>query len=402
MGDATLAEVTEEFGGLTASARYRVPSDRKATIATVIDRVESKRDELIQETVTETGIPRAHLRAEFDAAINGTERIPAVFERYASFLKTLGTAYGVEYTLVPKGRVLVFAPWNSPMLSQIFLPCLSYYAGNPTILKPSSRANAVSEVVIDALCAASDPHVSRTRRLTAAGTTVSTALRTDWIDYVYYMGSREVGMEIRSAFNGEFFGEYEGNNIALLETISTATIDCLIDSIVEKNGIDCDNLRGIFVPESAFAETVSRLRERSAELTVGDPQDPNTDISAVLSDGLSIVQNPSTSTMATPTMNPELWVAPAPNGLKATVQSFFEISPYGLSTLLLSGNPDPYINFLQAETPTTRICVNKPLLEFTPHAPWGGRGHTADDGVRSWVEKFTDTVVVDRDTSAAL
>jgi acyl-CoA reductase-like NAD-dependent aldehyde dehydrogenase len=396
MSDATLQEIEADFAERTGGARYGPPTHGETVLETVLDRLEADRNALVEATVAETGIPIEHVEEEFYAAIEGVRHLPEIFDRHRQRLKVLGDAYGVEYASAPKGRVLVYAPWNSPLLAQIFLPCLSYYAGNRTVLKPSSRANTVSEIVVNALEDARDADDVRTRRLTASGKAVSEAMTTEWIEYAYYMGSRDVGAEIRSAFDGEFFGEYEGNNVALLDDVSERAIDRVMASVVEKNGIDCDNLRGVFVPESAFDEAVSRLQSRAADLTIGDPLDHGTDVSEVLGDGLSVVPDPTAERMSTPEMGPEIWVHPCPNGLVPAVRSFFADSEFGLSTLVLSDNPESYVEFLREETPTTRICVNESLMEFVPHAPWGGRGHTSDGGVRPWVEKFSDTVVVER------
>lgn len=366
-------------------------------ITAALSEVEANRDAILAETVRETGIPIADLAEEFDAACESVRELPALYDEYAAWWQRRGEAFGHEYEVVPKGRVLIVTPWNTPLLSQLFLPALSYYAGNATIVKPSSEASAATAALTDAF--SRDDHDGvPIDAVSASGRAVADALDVSWVDYVYFMGAREIGTQVRASFDGEFFGEYEANNVAVVTEYDEAHVDAVVRAATEKSGVDCDNLRGVFAPADELDRIYDALRAELDDLVVGDPLDHETDLGEdIVPEGVELVRSPSRERRHAVELSASLWLQPyeSRDDLYEALDRFFESSPWGLSTMVLSSSPDELVSRLKRYD-TTRICVNKPSLEFVPHAPWGGRGLTADGGSRPWIEKFTDTIAVER------
>lgn len=363
--------------------------------------LDTRREEIIDEAVAETRIPVANLREEFQAALEAVNNLPDIYQQYRRRLDVSSEAFENDYEIVPKGTVAIITPWNTPLLSQIFLPTLSLAVGNETVLKPSTNASTTSEYVESALQAAHETEAVPLSVRSIPGSEFAAQLDTDWVDYVYYMGAREIGRKIRDRYDGEFFGEYEANNVAIVTEYDTEYIDFIVGASVDKSGVDCDNLRGVFVADKAYDRFVTALERRATELRVGNPADFETDISRTLApDGFEILPNPDPETKFEPEMKPKLWIEPyeSDDDLRAMLDGFFDHSPYGLSTMVLSKTAvDEWVEYLRTATPTTRICVNKPSLEFIPHAPWGGRGLTANGGAKPWVEKFSDVICIEGD-----
>lgn len=371
----------------------RERASRLARIEPSVGRLPAHRERVVDVAVAETKLPRKHLFGEFDAAVEAVSNLDELHRQDDEQLSNLRDSFGFVYRRVKKGKVVVFTPWNTPILSLVFLPLVSYTTGNRTVVKPSSRVHELAEVIADLY-----------RELPiefeyADGRVVSERLASSNADFVYYMGSQAIGESIESSFDGEFFGEYEANNVAIVDTRDSSYPELVVENVVEKNGMDCDNLRGVFVREELSEWFLREVRAAFDELVVGDPADPATDLSEYYEpSGDPIIVDPDLSAVSEPTMEPTLWVSTYADReeLRSNLSRFFAVSGYGLSTVVLSGDRiDSLLTFLATETPTARICLNKQSLEFLPHAPWGGRGATADGGVSTWIEKFTDLVVIE-------
>jgi len=363
--------------------------------------LEATKKDLLTESVDETAIPIRYLDKEFNDAVDAIRHIPDIVNYQSRILQDQSLSSQLEFGLTWKGRVLILTPWNSPMLSQLFLPCLSYFLGNVTILKPSSRAR-YNSVVLEQLLN-SDINVKKTphRRLfliLASSEDLLHVVDDEWLDYVYFMGSRSHGIEWRAKFHGSFFGEYEGNNIGIVNDYSNSDLEVIMRSFLDKNGYDCDCLRGLFVKKSCYEGLVQDLKKRFENLSVGDPHLYSSELSAKYPEAKLLLE-PDTRQIIVPHLGPSLWVSPytEDSDLREKLVHFFGQSKFGLSVMILSDkDPNAWVEYLKRISFITRFWINLPLSDFTPYLPWGGRGHTSDFGAISWVQKFSDVIVVKR------
>jgi acyl-CoA reductase-like NAD-dependent aldehyde dehydrogenase len=161
-------------------------------------------------------------------------------------------------------------------------------AGNTIVLKPASQtplsALFIAEIFEEAGLPAGVLNV-----VTGPGGTVGEAIVEDnRISMVTFTGSPSVGIGIRNKAGLKKTTLELGSNSAL---IIDKEID--IDQIIERcimgafsnQGQVCISLQRVYVHEDVYEEFVTKFKENAKKLKIGDPLDPGTYISALISKG---------------------------------------------------------------------------------------------------------------------
>lgn len=93
----------------------------------------------------------------------------------------------------PWGRVLIFAPWNYPLLLLLSPLVGAMSAGNCVTLKPTNRLPAFTQVLKEMFDRYFDPKYIA---LVTGGHEVSNRILTTPFDYIFFTGSQNVGKQI--------------------------------------------------------------------------------------------------------------------------------------------------------------------------------------------------------------
>ncbi|HTZ89811.1 MAG TPA: L-glutamate gamma-semialdehyde dehydrogenase [Alloacidobacterium sp.] len=192
-----------------------------------------------------------------------------------------------ELLYIPLGVGAVIPPWNFPFAIMAGMTSAAIVSGNTVILKPSSDSPTIAARFIDVLEEAGMPG-GVLNFCPGSGATFGNAIvehpRTRFIAFT---GSKEVGLDIH-----ERAAKTRPGQIWIKRTIlemggkdsiivsADAELDEAIAGVVASafgfSGQKCSACSRAIVEELVYDVFVDRIRERVAELTVGDPtKNPN-------------------------------------------------------------------------------------------------------------------------------
>jgi 1-pyrroline-5-carboxylate dehydrogenase len=188
---------------------------------------------------------------------------------------------------IPLGVGAVIPPWNFPFAIMAGMTAASIVAGNTVILKPSSDAPTIAARFMEVLEEAGMPG-GVVNFCPGSGATFGNAVvEHPKTRFIAFTGSKAVGLEIH-----ERAAKTKPGQIWIKRTIlemggkdsmlicADADLDAAVDSVVAAafgfSGQKCSACSRAIVEGPIYDVFVERLRERAAQLTVGDPaENPN-------------------------------------------------------------------------------------------------------------------------------
>lgn len=186
---------------------------------------------------------------------------------------------------VPIGVVAAIAPFNFPLNLVVHKVAPALAAGCPTVLKPASQT-PVSSLLLAQLFEDAGLPAGWLNVVTGSGEEVGTALSTHRdVAYVTFTGSPSVGWGIAAGAPQKKVRLELGSNAPLIIDEGgdwEAAADAASIGGFAQAGQSCVSTQRIFVHSSHVEEFTQRLRTRVEELVVGNPLDPNVDVSAVI------------------------------------------------------------------------------------------------------------------------
>jgi acyl-CoA reductase-like NAD-dependent aldehyde dehydrogenase len=252
-----------------------------------------RQEEFAQIIAHEAAKPIKTARVEADRAI-GTFTFAAVEARkLAGEVVPIQAASGgdtkVAYTMrVPIGVVGAISPFNFPLNLVAHKVAPAIAAGCPVVLKPAGQtpfsAIALAWLLIEE-CGLPASYLSV---VTGPGSVVGNAL-VDHPDValITFTGSPEVGWGIKARAPRKHVGLELGNNAPVIIAEDgdwQKAADKIRVAGFSHAGQSCISTQRVFVHESVVADFTSRLKEGVETLVVGDPLDPETDVSALISE----------------------------------------------------------------------------------------------------------------------
>ena len=215
------------------------------------------------------------------------------FEFFAEVCQQMnGKTYPVDdkmlnYTLVqPVGVCALVSPWNVPFMTATWkvAPCLAL--GNTAVLKMSElsplTADRLGELALEAGIPAGVLNVVQGYGATAGDALV----RHHDVRAVSFTGGTATGRNImKNAGLKKYSMELGGKSPVLIfeDADIERALDAALFTIFSINGERCTAGSRIFILQSIYPEFVKRFAERANRLRVGDPNDPNTQIGALIS-----------------------------------------------------------------------------------------------------------------------
>ena len=294
LGDvATATAALDHAVGIRADVG-RLPSHvRRHALAATHAALAARRDELEQLLVLETGKPLVDCRVEVERTlltlqISAEEVARLHGETVPLDLLPSGEGLIGFWVRKPVGVVVGIAGFNYPLLLAAHKVAPALAAGCPVIVKPAPQTPLATLWLVDvmrrALVDAGGP--AGAVQLVTGGPDVGVALTTDpRIGAVSFTGSAAVGHQIaRDAAPRKVLLEL-GSNSALV-VADDADLDAAADAIVRggyyASGQACISVQRVIVVEPVRDELVKRLLVRLDQVTVGDPRDPTTRVSALI------------------------------------------------------------------------------------------------------------------------
>ncbi|WP_458117642.1 aldehyde dehydrogenase [Bacillus sp. PK6-026] len=268
---------------MTADERIRI-------IRKVGDIILERKDELARLETLDTGKPLS-LSSNLDiprAAFN--------FHFFADFMRGAGTeAYqtddlAINYAIRrPVGVVGLINPWNLPLLLLTWklAPCLA--AGNTAVIKPAEltplTATLLGEICHDAGMPDGVVNIVHGFGPDSAGAALSEHPDVDAISFTGETTTGKIIMEAASKTLKKLSFELGGKNpnIIFADADMEEAVSISLKSSFVNQGEVCMSGSRIYVEREAYDEFLNKFVEKTKELKVGDPFDPDTNIGALIS-----------------------------------------------------------------------------------------------------------------------
>jgi acyl-CoA reductase-like NAD-dependent aldehyde dehydrogenase len=181
---------------------------------------------------------------------------------------------------VPRGTVLVVAPWNYPWMTAINTVAPALIAGNAVILKHAAQTLQVGERLAEALHAAGVPG-DVFQNLVLDHDTTAALISGRHVDFVNFTGSVGGGQAMERAAAGTFVPvatELGGKDPGYVRADADldAAVDTLMDGAMYNSGQCCCGIERIYVARPHFAQFVEKAVAWAEAQVLGDPLDPGT------------------------------------------------------------------------------------------------------------------------------
>ncbi len=196
-------------------------------------------------------------------------------------------------TYIPLGVGAVISPWNFPLAIMGGMTAAAAVTGNTVVVKPASQAPVVAALFMEVLQEASMP-AGVVNYLPGPGAEIGDAIVDDpRTRFVAFTGSREVGVRIHQRASVVHPGqlwlkrtvlEMGGKDAIVVD--ETADLELATQGIVASafgyQGQKCSACSRLIVTRPVYDELIERVTARAAQLRVGDPVEPSTNLGAVI------------------------------------------------------------------------------------------------------------------------
>ncbi|AOH53533.1 aldehyde dehydrogenase [Peribacillus muralis] len=296
---AEIPMATDEETGLAIEAAQKatkvmakMPAHRRAKILETLARlIEERADEAAQIISKESSKPITSAKGEVARTIETYKFAAEEAKRIHGETLSLDAAQGGEnrlgYTVrEPIGVVGAITPFNFPMNLVAHKVGPAIAAGNTIVLKPASQTPLSSLFLAELLLEAGLPE-GALNVVTGGGRVVGDKLVTDSrVNMITFTGSPGVGIGIRNKAGLKRVTLELGSNAAVIID-RDVDIDKIISRCVtgafSNQGQVCISLQRIYAHEEVYDCFVDKFIEATKQLILGDPLDPETDVSALIS-----------------------------------------------------------------------------------------------------------------------
>ncbi|RDW20143.1 5-carboxymethyl-2-hydroxymuconate semialdehyde dehydrogenase [Oceanobacillus arenosus] len=262
---------------------------RSAIVRKIGDLILERKEELAILESLDTGKP-LWLSKKVDI-----DRAAYNFHFFADYMTTVGTeAYqqddlALHYAIRrPVGVVGLINPWNLPLLLMTWKLAPALAAGNTVVMKPS-EVTPMTATVLAQICTDAGVPAGVVNMVHGKGETGAAITSHDDVDAIAFTGETITGTAIMKAAAPtikKLSFELGGKNPNLI--FADADIDDVIDTTMRSSFINqgevCLCGSRIYVERSIYDEFLEKFAERTKELKIGDPFDPETKVGALVSE----------------------------------------------------------------------------------------------------------------------
>jgi RHH-type proline utilization regulon transcriptional repressor/proline dehydrogenase/delta 1-pyrroline-5-carboxylate dehydrogenase len=264
---------------------------RAAVLERAADAFEAAHDELLAILVREGGktLPDAH--AEVREAVDFLRYYAVQARAQLAATRLPGpTGESNHLALAGRGVFVCISPWNFPLAIFTGQVAAALAAGNAVVAKPAEQTPLIAARAVALLQAAGVPRAAL-HLVCGPGETVGAALTADpRVAGVAFTGSTQTARLInralaaRDAPIGVLIAETGGQNAMIVD--STALPEQVTDSVIASAfrscGQRCSALRVLLVQREIADDLLAMIAGAMAELRIGDPADPRTDVGPVI------------------------------------------------------------------------------------------------------------------------
>ncbi|MEG0380725.1 MAG: aldehyde dehydrogenase family protein, partial [Kurthia sp.] len=271
------------FKGVTAYERAQI-------LYKVSEIMKHRKEELVDILILEAGKPKKAARAELDRTIETYILSAEEAKRITGETVPMDAAPGVTDRIgwtkrESLGVVTAITPFNFPFNLVAHKLGPAFAVGNAVVLKPASQTPLSSLIMAEIFKEAGLPD-GMLQIITGSGSELSQALVTDsLVRKVTFTGSSAVGLKIKEQIGlrkitlelGSNAGTIIEPNIPIAKIVKRC-----VEGAFTFSGQVCISLQRIYVHKSIIEEFKDAFVKETLALTVGDPNDERTDVSAMI------------------------------------------------------------------------------------------------------------------------
>ncbi len=370
-------------------------------------------EDLVHLLARETGMPLWEAHAETDAAIARVEIVVRAHAERCAQRKLDNGRNGMMATRhKPHGVLGVISPFAQPLLTPLTQIFPALIAGNTVLFKPSDKAVAVGEAIVQAAARMGVP--DGVLQLVVGGAEQGQALALhEGLDGLLFAGSASVGLGFARAYANRpdrlLRLELGGNNpLVVWDTPMIADAAALVvQSAFQHGGQRNTSARRLIVKEEMAEPLLTAVKHWADLMICGAPFDdpvpymgPLSDMAAadgltqsfiwLMSNGARPIRHPTRPHANLPFLTPGI-IDVTPMAQRPDVELFGPLlqvvrvrdfdeavavaneTQYGLCAALVGGTPEHYSQFW-AQSRAGLVHWNRPTTVDLPAAPMGGVG----------------------------
>ncbi|SDY44336.1 aldehyde dehydrogenase family protein [Halopenitus persicus] len=278
-----------ERTSLSAYERYEL-------LSIAADRLEERAEEVAEIITSEQGKPITEARTEADRSVQtlrlSAEEAKRQFGEYVPMDPQKGMSRDHCFTQPePVGVVAGITPFNFPLMLMAHKVGPAVAAGNAFVGKPATATPLSALVLFECLDAAveeMDAPDGLVNVVTGSGSVVGEEIVDhEAVDSISFTGSTAVGKYLaNNSGMTDVTLELGGNDPTILwsDTDVERAAAEIVDGACSNAGQVCNSVERVLVDERVEDEALAALSDAASRLTVGDPVDDETDVSAMVSD----------------------------------------------------------------------------------------------------------------------
>ena len=290
-------ELTEKAIAAAYNAREvmaKMPAYQRAEIlekavALLMENAEEAAEIISRESAKPIMFAKAEVGRTIETYKFSAEEAKRIHGETIPFDAAIGGVGRIGYTLrEPIGVIGAITPFNFPMNLVAHKVGPAIAAGNTIVLKPASQTPLSALFIAEIFEKAGLP-AGVLNVVTGPGSTVGEAIvENDRVSMITFTGSPSVGIGIRNKAGLKKTTLELGSNSALIID-KDIDIDKIIDRCImgafSNQGQVCISLQRVYAHEEVYEEFVEKFTSAAKKLIIGDPLDPNTYISSLISKG---------------------------------------------------------------------------------------------------------------------
>ncbi|MFI6297300.1 5-carboxymethyl-2-hydroxymuconate semialdehyde dehydrogenase [Nonomuraea sp. NPDC050790] len=282
------AAVTAARKAFTDGPWPRLPGEERAvTLRRIADAIEARDERLAALECRDTGLPITQARGQARRAAQNFRFFADVAATISEDVYRVGSAQ-LNYVLrKPAGVAGLITPWNTPFMLETWKLAPALAAGCPVVLKPAEWSPLSAGLLPDIMEEAGLPP-GVFNLVHGIGEEAGAALvaHPD-VPVISFTGESATGQEImRNAAGSLKTLSMELGGKSPLIVFDDADLERALDAAVfgvfSLNGERCTASSRVLVHASIYAEFTVRLAARAAQVRVGDPADPATELGALI------------------------------------------------------------------------------------------------------------------------
>ena len=266
---------------------------RAAILRAAADALEEAREEFFRVLATEAGKTVDDSVAEVREAVDFMRYYACQAERdfsAPSRLRDGPTGESNDLSLHGRGVFVCISPWNFPLAIFMGQVSAALLAGNAALAKPAEQTPRIAKMAVDLLHACGVPP-DALQLVPGAGEVGAALVNHPGIAGVAFTGGTGTAAKIQMALANKptrpivpFIAETGGQNVMIADSSALVeqTTDDVIRSAFLSAGQRCSALRVLCVQNELADTLLESIRGAAAELAIGDPHDPATDIGPII------------------------------------------------------------------------------------------------------------------------